>query len=130
MTTPFYASLLAFIFVALSFRIIRLRRKLHIGLGTDNNEQMLRATSVHANFAEYTPLALLLSLMIELMSGPIIVVHFVCICLLVGRLVHAYGVSNTSENYTFRVSGMALTFTSIGTSALTIIFLTLFVSPS
>ena len=121
MITPIYASLLAFIFVLLSVRTLRLRRQLKIGIGTGENKQMLRAMRVHANFCEYAPLALLLSLMIELIKGPALLIHFVCICLLVGRILHAYGVSQLSENYKFRVLGMALTFTSICTSALLLI---------
>jgi len=128
MITPFYASLLAFIFVALSVRTLLLRRKLKIDVGTGENQQMLRAMRVHANFSEYAPFALLLSLMIELLNGLTLLVHFVCICLVIGRVIHAYGVSNSSENYNFRVLGMALTFTSICTSALTLIFLTLFMN--
>ena len=129
MITPFYASLLAFIFVALSVRTLLLRRKLKIGVGAGENHQMLRAMRVHANFSEYVPFALLLSLMIELLNGLTSLVHFVCICLVIGRVLHAYGVSQSSENYNFRVSGMAFTFTSICTSALILIFLTLFISP-
>ena len=128
MITPFYASLLAFIFVALSVRTLLLRRKLKIGVGAGENHQMLRAMRVHANFSEYVPFALLLSLMIELLNGLTSLVHFVCICLVIGRVLHAYGVSQSSENYNFRVSGMAFTFMSICTSALILIFLTLLIS--
>jgi uncharacterized protein len=37
--------------------------------------------------------------------------HALCMSLLVGRLSHAYGVSQQRENFTFRVTGMVLTFT-------------------
>lgn len=124
MITPFYASILVFLFVFLSVRTLLLRRKLRIGIGTGENEQMLRAMRVHANFAEYTPFALLLVLMIEMLAGPALLIHFVCVCLVIGRVLHAFGVSNSAENYGFRVSGMALTFTSLCTSALAIMFLT------
>ena len=118
MITPIYAALLAFVFVFLSVRTIRLRRKLKIGIGTGDNELMLRAMRVHSNFAEYVPFALLLALMVELTKGHEYLVHFVCMILLIGRIVHAYGVSRAGENFTFRVSGMACTFTSICVSAL------------
>ena len=123
MVTPFYAAILAFIFVALSVKTLLLRRKLKIGIGTGDNEEMLRAMRVHSNFIEYTPFALLLSLMIELLRGSIILVHIVCLLLLIGRLIHAYGVSRLAENYRFRVVGMAFTFTSICTSALILLSL-------
>ena len=58
--TAFYASLLALLFVFLSFRVIGWRRlkKVEIGHGDDN--QLLRRMRVHANFAEYVPFTLLL----------------------------------------------------------------------
>ena len=124
MITPLYASLLALFFVALSVRTLNLRRKLKIGIGTGDNPLMLRAMRVHSNFAEYVPLALLLSLMVELLNGSILIVHFVCACLVAGRCIHAYGVSNASENYRYRVLGMSLTFTSICASAIILLVLT------
>ena len=50
---PFYAALLGLLFFYLSIRTIGLRRKLKIGVGAKDNEEMLRAMRVHANFAEY-----------------------------------------------------------------------------
>ena len=37
------------------------------------------------------------------------VLHVLCISLIVGRLVHAYGVSQVDEDYRFRVFGMVIT---------------------
>ena len=102
MITPIYASLLAGLFVFLSVRTLLFRRKLRIGIGTNDNEQMLRAMRVHSNFAEYAPLALLLILMIELIGGSNLIIHFTSIALLAGRALHAYGVSQTNENYSYR----------------------------
>jgi len=111
------------LFVALSVRTLRLRRTLKIGIGTGENETMLRAMRVHSNFAEYAPIALLLALMVELGEGNVILIHLICISLLAGRLIHAYGVSQVKENYNFRVTGMALTFTSITVSAACLLYM-------
>jgi uncharacterized membrane protein YecN with MAPEG domain len=112
-----YAALLALIFVLLSVRTLRLRRKLQIGIGDAGNAEMLRAMRVHSNFAEYVPISLILIFLVEAQGSRAWVVHALGICLLIGRLSHAFGVSHTRENYTFRVVGMALTFTAIITSA-------------
>ncbi len=115
--TPFYAAILVFLFIFLSVRTLRLRRKLQIPLGDAGNPQMLRAMRVHSNFAEYVPLALLLMFMFELVSvlpGP---AHIFGICLLLGRLSHAYGVGQSSEDYRYRVFGMAMTLTALVGSA-------------
>ena len=115
--TPFYAAVLARLFIALSVRTLRMRRTLGVGLGDQGEPRMLRAMRVHANFAEYVPLTIVLMLMLELQGAVPALVHVLCICLLVGRVSHAYGVSREPENYRFRVFGMAMTFTALGGSA-------------
>jgi uncharacterized membrane protein YecN with MAPEG domain len=108
---PFYASLLAFLFVYLSIRTIRARRSLGIGLGHAENPVMLRAMRVHANFAEYVPIALLLIFLVESSAAQPLLVHALGSTLVVARMSHAFGVSREPENFAFRVFGMALTFT-------------------
>jgi uncharacterized membrane protein YecN with MAPEG domain len=111
--TPFYGAILALLFFALSVRTLRLRRKLKIPLGDGGNPQMLRAMRVHSNFAEYVPLALLLIFMLEAVSALPALAHVFAISLLLGRLSHAYGVGQSSEDYRYRVFGMTMTFTAL-----------------
>jgi len=106
-----YAALLALLFMALSIRTLRLRRQLRIAIGDAGNPAMLRAMRVHSNFAEYVPLSLLLVYFVEVQGAQATLVHGLCLCLLIGRLAHAFGVSQPDENFSFRVTGMALTFT-------------------
>ncbi|MES1928488.1 relative of glutathione S-transferase [Salinisphaera dokdonensis CL-ES53] len=110
--TPFYAALLALLFFALSVRTLRVRRGLQIAVGDAGNAQMLRAMRVHSNFAEYVPISLLLIFMFEAAGGWALMVHLLGLSLLLGRLLHAYGVSRTPEDYRFRIVGMSLTFTA------------------
>ena len=115
--TPLYAALFGIILFVLSIRTIRLRRQLRIAIGAGDDDAMERAMRVHANFCEYVPIALLLIYMLELVVGSNYWIHALGFGLLVGRLVHAYGVSRPRENYRFRVTGMVLTFTVILSSA-------------
>ncbi|CAJ1833947.1 MAPEG family protein [Aeromonas veronii] len=62
---PVYAALLALLFVLLSIRTIRTRHSRKVALGHGDDPAMLRAMRVHANFAEYVPLALLLIYFVE-----------------------------------------------------------------
>lgn len=117
-----YAAILAILFAFLSMRVIRLRRQLQIGLGDAGDKNMLRAISVHSNFSEYVPISLLLIFLVESQAGYSCFVHGLGVCLLVGRLSHAYGVSQNNENYNFRVFGMAMTFTSIISSSVYLLF--------
>lgn len=121
---PVYAALLALLFVMLSVRTLRTRRRLKIAVGDGGNDEMLRAMRVHANFAEYAPLTLLVLLMLELQGAPAELVHGLGVLLLVGRSVHAWGVSRTDEDYRFRVLGMSLTFTALLGGALGIAVVT------
>jgi len=106
-----YAALLALLFVALSIRTLRLRRGLKVAIGDGGHPLMLRAIRTHGNFAEYVPLGLLLLAACEQLRAPVVLLHGLGILLLVGRLIHAFGVSKEAEVFAFRVTGMALTFT-------------------
>lgn len=113
-----YASILALMFVGLSVRTLSTRRRLKIAIGDAGNPVMLRAMRVHSNFTEYVPLGLLMILLTAGSGANPMLVHFLGLTLLAGRVSHAYGVSQSRENYRFRVVGMALTFTSLITSSL------------
>ncbi len=122
LVTPFYAAVLGLLFVILSVRTLRLRRSLQIPIGDAGNQGMLRAMRVHANFAEYVPLSLILTHLVEAQDAHAALVHALCMCLLAGRLSHAFGVSQASENYKYRVFGMAMTFTSLVVSSAYLLF--------
>ncbi len=120
--TPFYAAFLGLGFVTLSVLTLRLRRRFKIPLGDDGNKQLLRAIRVHSNFAEYVPFSVILIFMAELQNAPSVLIHILCSCLLIGRLSHAWGVSQNIENFKFRVFGMAMTFTTLVTVSIYLIF--------
>lgn len=118
--TPAYAALLSLMFVALSLRTIRLRRRHQIAVGDGGNAELRRAMRVHANFSEYAPFTLLLIFFVEHDGAGMLLVNALGCTLLAGRMLHAWGVSQDHENFRYRVSGMALTFGTIITAALTI----------
>ncbi|WP_147209269.1 MAPEG family protein [Pseudoxanthomonas taiwanensis] len=104
-----YAALLSLFFAFLTFRTIRLRQRYRVSLGHGKNLLLMRAIRVHGNFAEYVPLGLLLMAASEQLGAPSLLVHSLGSLLALGRLVHAYGVSQENEVLRFRVTGMALT---------------------
>ena len=119
---PFYAGLLALLFVVLSVRVIRRRRGAKVAIGAGGDALLERAMRVHANFAEYVPLAVVLLALTELQRAPAWLLHALGLLLLVGRLAHAYGVSQEKENFRFRVSGMMATFATLVIAALYLIW--------
>lgn len=111
--TPVYAALLGFVFVVLSLRAIRLRQRLGVAVGDGGNRQLRRAVRVHANFCEYVPLALLLMYFLEAHTDTRGAMHAFGIALLLGRVLHAIGVSRDPEDLRWRVAGVVLTFAVI-----------------
>jgi uncharacterized membrane protein YecN with MAPEG domain len=121
MTAPIiapYAAVLGLLFAALSARTLLLRRRLRVALGDGGNEQLLRAARAHANFAEYAPLVLLLLLLAEQVGLPAPLLHALAVALVLGRALHAFGVSRVPERPPYRVAGMALTLTPLGVVSL------------
>ena len=119
--TPLYAAIFGIMLFVLSIRTIRARRKLQIAIGHADDAVMERAMRIHANFCEYVPIALLLIYLLEVMLGTSYWIHVLGGALLLGRLLHAYGVSRSREDLRFRVTGMLLTFTVIISSAVRIL---------
>jgi uncharacterized membrane protein YecN with MAPEG domain len=118
---PIYAAILAVMFVALSIRVIALRRTSRLPLGFQGDVGLERRVRAQGNFAEYVPLALLLLAFVEMRGAPAWLLHALALVLVAGRLSHAYGVSQLRESFAFRVSGMAMTFTVILCAALAIL---------
>lgn len=118
LVTALYAAVLALLFFGLSVRTLRLRRRLRIPVGDGGNEAMLRAMRVHANFAEYVPISLLLIFLLEAVVAAAWPIHVLGLCLLLGRCAHAYGVRAPREDYRYRVFGMTMTFVALVGAAL------------
>lgn len=125
MTTALYAALLGLMFVVLSIQVIKQRRRFQVGIGTKGELTLERAIRVHGNFAEYVPFALLLMFLAEYSGLSPLYLHVLGLALLLGRLSHAYGVSQLKEQLQFRVFGMVLTFSVISLAALAILVLQL-----
>jgi uncharacterized membrane protein YecN with MAPEG domain len=110
------------LYLGLSVRVIRWRRRELVALGDGGRPALQRALRVHGNFAEYVPLALILLALAELTGAAALLLHLLGLALLGGRALHAYGVSQAEENYRFRAAGMVLTFATLVAGALLCLF--------
>lgn len=70
------------------------------------------------------PPVLILILLCELQGAPVLLVHALGLTLTLGRVLHAYGVSQAKEPLIFRMIGMIMTFAALVVSAITGIVLT------
>lgn len=108
--TLFFAAILALFYIKLTLNVINTRKALKVAIGDGGNSQLSRVIRVHANFAEYVPLTLMLLYFLETQGAHFIVMQILGAALLIARVVHALGVREVEENLKYRVFGM---FTNI-----------------
>jgi uncharacterized membrane protein YecN with MAPEG domain len=111
--TASYAAILAILVTALAINVTVHRVKLRVPLGDGGNPQMLRMIRVHANAAEYVPLALVLMLIYEINGGLHIALHIAGLALLAGRLLQTWGMWSKPTTTFGRASGQSLTWLTI-----------------
>lgn len=106
-----YAGLLGLVLLGLSFNVVRLRRKHQVGIGTGDVPELARGIRAHANFCEYVPLALILLFGLAAAgAAPIWALHALAGALVIGRILHAIGLSRTAGASAARVWGTLLTW--------------------
>lgn len=120
-----FAALYACAFCALSVNVIIHRRKSKAGIGNPNHDAMLeRKIRAHGNFAEYTPLMLVMLLLLEA-SKFIWLMECLGMLYLLARASHAYGLlvaEPERKDFRFRVAGMATTFSCYGFAAVALVY--------
>jgi uncharacterized membrane protein YecN with MAPEG domain len=106
----------------LSFRVVRWRRKLSVGLGDGGQESLLRAQRTQANFIEYVPIALILLAAAESQGLAGWLLQTAGAILMLARLLHAWGLSQSSGRSFGRYWGTLLTWVVILALSLANIF--------
>lgn len=113
MTVPFvvpaYAGILALIYIFLAIRVSRMRGTARAMIGSGGDPRLERAIRAHGNYGEYVPFALLLLGFLEMQRNSSYLLHALCLLLLAGRLIHAYGISQTNEKMPLRITGTLMT---------------------
>lgn len=112
-TSALYVAALIVLLLMLTFQVIRVRRSERIALGDGSHKQLLRSIRAHGNFTETAPFGVLVLILLPLLGAGAGLVHLVGAPLLGGRLLHAYGLSNSAGPSFGRVFGMAMTLTSL-----------------
>ena len=115
--TPVYAFALTLLLLALSVNVIRVRRGNRIPLGDAGNADLMGRVRAKGNFVEYAPMGLVLMVLAEMAGTSALWMHMVGICLLAGRLVHAWHMTFAPKKYVLRPVGITLTFAALGLAA-------------
>lgn len=123
--TALYGGLLAFWLIILAVRIALLRRKLLVGLGDGGHSSLDVAIRCHGNAAEYVPMAVILLLLAEMQQAPAALLHVSGAVFVVGRLLHAQGLTQSQGLSFGRFWGMLATWLTIVVLALANLLLAL-----
>jgi uncharacterized membrane protein YecN with MAPEG domain len=120
--TLLYAGISALILLGLSARVVGLRRKHQVGIGTGAVTALERAVRAQANFTEYVPLALLLIALLELNGLDAWMIHGLGAVLVIGRVLHAQGLNRSAGTSAGRFIGTLLTWLVLLVAGLTAAF--------
>jgi uncharacterized membrane protein YecN with MAPEG domain len=122
MITSLLIPLFSIIFCFSSFKIISLRKKEKIVIGTGESEILSRYVAASRNFFEYSIIFIILIFIIEInQTLNYKITLFFTFIFLTGRVLHFLSLTriepksilNKKPNFKFRIFGMLLTFTSI-----------------
>lgn len=118
--------LLVLLYIFLSVNVINYRRKNKINLGDQSDYQILRKIRMHANFAEYAPIGIIIIFLLEFNSANPVLTQTTAVLLVIGRFLHPYSISENNKFGLLRPISMALTFTSLLVGSGTLLFLTFY----
>ena len=105
-----WAGLSLLILLGLSARVVRLRQKHGVATGDGGVEELGSAIRAHGNAAEYIPAGIAGLGILALAGAPLLIVHLAGAALVVGRVLHAVGLSLSLGASRLRAAGMVLTW--------------------
>ena len=111
-TAPYFTAI-GLLTLLHAFRVIRLRRTHRVGLGDGGRSDLLVASRIFGNHAEYAPLCLVFLVALEFVQAPGWYLHLTGSTLVLGRTLHAMGLLKSQGHSRERVAGMMLTFASL-----------------
>jgi uncharacterized protein len=100
------AGLAAIVNIWLAIRCGQVRSKEKISVGDGGNDLMIRRMRAHSNFAEFTPIVLILVALVELAWGTSTWLWVVAMAYIVGRVAHGLGMDNDNKG---RGAGIMIT---------------------
>jgi len=129
-----HAAMLGVIYIVLSVQVVLARTSGNVNLGSGETPEAASASVTatplylavrsHANFAEYVPMVLLMIGLIELRTGPTLLVKLLGGGLVVARILHPVGMRMKAPNL-FRAGGFGLTITVLAVATIKALLITL-----
>jgi uncharacterized protein len=108
-----YVGLNILVLIALTFLVIRQRRKHKCAIGDGGHKSLMLAIRAHANAVEVMPMALIGLVALASVGASAWVIHLLGSALTVGRILHAYGLSNSEGTSFGRMAGMLVSISAL-----------------
>jgi uncharacterized membrane protein YecN with MAPEG domain len=110
-------------------RVIVLRVRHKVALGDGGIDELERMMRIFGNHAEYVPLGLVFLIALEFVQAPVWYLHLAGGTLLIGRILHAIGLTKARGTSAGRFIGMNLTFLSLLISSVGISLFSVWLRP-
>ncbi|MBL1274383.1 MAG: putative membrane protein YecN with MAPEG domain [Marinobacter maritimus] len=121
--TGVFAAVLGILLLVLSAHVVRFRIKYSKGMGVTDNPDFEAAVRAHGNLVEYAPLCLIMLGIAELNGVASGLVYWTGMTLVVGRLLHAWGMINGhGGEHKARAIGIVLTWLAILAAAILLLW--------
>jgi len=117
-----WAGLHLFLLLVLSVLVTRQRRKHRVALGDGGVPELAQAIRAFGNATEYVPTALIGLAVLALAGAPPLLIHLIGVVLFAGRVLHAFGLSRSSEASMPRAIGVLATWIAYIAAAAALMF--------
>lgn len=121
--TGVFAAVLGILLLVLSAHVVKFRYKYKKDIGVTDDREFIVAVRTQANFVEYAPLGLIMLGIAELNGAASGLVYWAGMALVVGRILHAWGMINGNGGpHKARMLGVALTWLAIFAAAVLLLW--------
>lgn len=103
--TALYALALIPVFFILWIGVAKVRSDLDVSIGDGGNPELLLRIRRHGNFIEWVPFVLLLMGIAESIGAPALYLHISGVLLVLGRIVHPFGLKIGNASHVLRMVG-------------------------
>jgi hypothetical protein len=117
-----WAGLLLIVLLVLSVLVTRQRRRHRVEIGDGGVPALNQAIRAFGNAAEYVPAALAGLALLAVVGAPPLLIHSVGVILFVGRVLHAAGLSRSTDASWPRAAGVLATWISYIAMAAALLF--------
>lgn len=121
--TGVFAAVTGILLLVLSAQVVKFRLKYRKGLGVTDDRDFEAAVRAQANLVEYAPMGLLMLAIAELNGVASGLIYWTGMALVVGRILHAWGMINGRGGpHKARMIGILLTWLAILVAAVLLLW--------